>query len=215
MTTIQEIEVFRGKLEAGLRKLVEEIGEVQIGSRKQFPLGWRKAAKGRTVWRILEELINQNLEAKFKELGFSLCESSPSEVSVYDTLLQVEGNQKDLFVNIKSSVEGGRTNKDDLSKAAGLDEFLDADDDRQLFVATFVLQFTEEMTVKISHVVVLPYAWVPDIYVNPSNNGNLQSSKYKDVEGATQRTSREFHGLLKAEIQVAAEKRAAKRAKSK
>ena len=35
-----------------------------------MPYGWRKAAKGRTVWRIVEEVISQGLEFQAKELGF-------------------------------------------------------------------------------------------------------------------------------------------------
>ena len=213
MTDVTTIEKYRADLEKGLEKLVSEVGEVQIGTPNQFPFGWRKAAKGRTVWRILEELINQNLETRHAEVGFSICEPSDSEVSVYDTRIRLSDSKKDLFLNIKSSVAGGRTNKDDLSKAVGLDAFFTEDNDRQLFIATFVLEFTDQMTVKIVDVVVLPIAWVPDIYVNPSNNGNLQSSKYKDVSGATKRTTADFHRLLKAEMEIAAAKRRAKRSK--
>ncbi len=37
-----------------------------------MPFGWRKAAKGRIVWRIIEEVISQNLETHAKELGFGV-----------------------------------------------------------------------------------------------------------------------------------------------
>ncbi len=66
-------------LSAALDVLLRDIGDVQIGNRKQFPLGWRKAAKGRSVWRLLEELISQNLETRFKSLGVSSFSTAFSE----------------------------------------------------------------------------------------------------------------------------------------
>lgn len=60
----------------------------------------------------------------------------------------------------------------------------------------------------------MPIAWLPDIYVNPSNNGNLQSSKYKSLDTAIKRTFPEFYRLLLDEIEVARQKREAKRKKS-
>jgi len=67
------------------------------------------------------------------------------------------------------------------------------------------------MTISISEVIVLPIMWIPDIYVNPSNNGNLQSSKYKDLESAEKRTGPEFIIELNKENEVARKKREAKR----
>jgi hypothetical protein len=54
---ISEIEHFRNELQKSFDQLVKSIGKVPIGKKRQFPFGWRKAKKGRTVWRILEELI--------------------------------------------------------------------------------------------------------------------------------------------------------------
>jgi len=69
--SIEQAENLRKKLQESLDKLIKKIGKIQIGSKEQFPFGWRKAAKGRTVWRILEELINQNLEKFHEEVGIS------------------------------------------------------------------------------------------------------------------------------------------------
>jgi len=49
------------KIRTSLNTLCDGLGPIQIGSVEQFPNGWGKAAKGRTVWRIVEEAINQNL----------------------------------------------------------------------------------------------------------------------------------------------------------
>ena len=49
----------------------------------------------------------------------------------------------------------------------------------------------------------MPIAWIPDLYVNPSNNGNLQSSYAKDLNKAKKRTNATFIEELKKEIQVA------------
>lgn len=82
----------------------------------------------------------------------------------------------DLYINIKSAVEGGKHQKDDISKADGLKVFFDEDPERNFFVATFFIRFNPNMTIEITKVVVFPIVWIKDIYVNPSNNGNLQSA---------------------------------------
>ena len=49
------VEELRQQLEQSLNQLCTDIGPIKIGSPEQFPFGWRKAAKGRTVWRIVED----------------------------------------------------------------------------------------------------------------------------------------------------------------
>jgi len=210
VTDIRTTEKVRQELESALNRLIKDIGPIQIGTRKQFPFGWRKAAKGRTVWRILEELINQNLEGKHKEYGFSNMVPSESEVSVYDFQIRLAGEKHAVYVNIKSSVIGARTNKDDISKAIGLRDFYTQDPEREIFIATFVIHFKDDMTIEIEKCHVMPIAWLPDIYVNPSNNGNLQSSKYKNLGEAVRRTNQAFLQALEAEIEIANIKRKAK-----
>lgn len=207
MSTVAEIEDHRRMLENALSTLARQIGSIQIGTRQQFPFGWRKAAKGRTVWRILEEAINQNLEQHQKSLGIARIECSDSEVSVFDCKVIFEGQTDALYINIKSAVDGGRTNKDDISKAIGLMQFFRPDPDRLLYIATFVLAFQDDMTVRLTACHVMPIMWLPDIYVNPSNNGNLQSSKYKDLQLATRRTNQEFLAELQAAMNVARRKK--------
>lgn len=63
------------------------------------------------------------------------------------------------------------------------------------------------MTIELTKSVVFPVAWIPDIYVNPSNNGNLQSAYYKDVKDAVKRTNEEFIPLLKESYKVALKKK--------
>lgn len=67
--SVAETEELRIRLEEALNKVVSSLGTIQIGNKTQFPYGWRKTAKGRTVWRILEEAITQNLEHSFKNLA--------------------------------------------------------------------------------------------------------------------------------------------------
>ena len=57
---IQQIKDDRDRLQHSLNLLIAQIGPIQIGSVKQFPFGWRKAAKGRTVWRILSSTYKCN-----------------------------------------------------------------------------------------------------------------------------------------------------------
>ncbi|MFN7740456.1 MAG: hypothetical protein ACK5RA_09390 [Cyanobacteriota bacterium] len=194
-------------IENSLIHLCKMIGSVQIGRKDQFPYGWRNAAKGRTVWRILEELITQNIELHHRDLGFAEIQPAASEVGVYDFQCRVEGDDLPVYINIKSAVVGGRTNKDDISKALKLQEFYADKPDAELFVATMFIRFNSDMTIELTNAAVFPLAWLPDIYVNPSNNGNLQSSKYKDIGSAIPRSNQEFRELLALEIEEARRKK--------
>ncbi|KAA6312026.1 hypothetical protein EZS27_036969 [termite gut metagenome] len=69
------------------------------------------------------------------------------------------------------------------------------------------------MTVEIDHSIAFPIVWIPDIYINPSNNGNLQSSKYKNIDDAVKRSNEEFYPLLLEAIEVAMSKKKEKIAK--
>ena len=205
--SIERVEQLRSKLETSLNLVVQSLGEIQIGSVEQFPVGWRKAAKGRTVWRILEEAITQNLEKSYQNYGFSSIKAADSEVGVYDFSGTVLDDDEKFYVNIKSAVIGSRTNKDDISKAQKLKEFFDEDINRKLFIATFLIKFNSNMTVLVISAKVMPIMWLPDIYINPSNNGNLQSSKYKDISSAIRRTNVDFFREFLQEMEVAKKKR--------
>lgn len=205
--SVEQTDRRRLKLQASLDKLIAKIGKIQIGTKEQFPLGWRKAAKGRTVWRILEELITQNLEKYFNELNIVSITASDSEITVYDFSVQFEEEEEPVYVNIKSAVSRGKIQKDDISKAVGLKNFYEADVSRDFFVATFFINFNEDMTIEIVKCTAFPIAWIPDVYVNPSNNGNLQSSKYKNLDDAVKRTSQEFFEEFKNAMEVANQKR--------
>lgn len=205
-----EVEKERSFLEEKLNNLIKNIGNIPIANTRIMPYGWRKAAKGRTVWRIVEEVISQNLENQGVILGFDSVHHADSEVGVYDFRFCYDGN-KESYVNIKSSVLGGRTNKDDISKAEGLIEFYSQNPNANLYVATFVISFKADMTIGLEKCIVFPTAWIPDIYINPSNNGNLQSSQYKNLSTATKRTPEEFLCCLVKENQIALAKKNAKK----
>ena len=204
------VEIERKYLEDKLNLLIKNIGDIPIANTKIMPYGWRKAAKGRTVWRIIEEVISQCLEYQAKSLGFNSVHPAESEVGVYDFKFCYDGN-KESFVNIKSAVLGGRTNKDDISKAVGLIDFYSQNPTANLYVATFVISFKPDMKVGLEKCIVFPTAWIPDIYVNPSNNGNLQSSKYKDLQFAIKRTPGEFLKCLIQENKIAIAKKKQKK----
>lgn len=203
------VEVERKYLENKLDALIKNIGNIPIANTRIMPYGWRKAAKGRTVWRIVEEVISQGLESQAKDLGFDSVHPADSEVGVYDFRFCYDGN-KESYVNIKSSVKGGRTNKDDISKAVGLIDFYNENPTANLYVATFVISFKPNMTIGLEKCIVFPTAWIPDVYVNPSNNGNLQSSMYKHLDSAIKRTPAEFLECLIKENAVAMAKKKAK-----
>ncbi len=194
--TIEQIEALRKGLQESFDLLVAKESKIQIGTKEQFPYGWRKSAKGRTVWRILEELITQNLEKHHSVFKLDSITPSDSEVSVFDFECKIADNPTPIYINIKSAVLGGRKNKDDISKGIGLKEFYTDDVNKDFFVGTFFIKFNDDMTIEIDHATVFPIAWIPDIYVNPSNNGNLQSAYYKDLNDAVKRSNEEFHPLF-------------------
>lgn len=66
--TVTQIENLRNRVQTSMNMLIEELGPIRIGSKRQFPYGWRKSAKGRTIWRIVEEIVTQNLEKISKEI---------------------------------------------------------------------------------------------------------------------------------------------------
>lgn len=208
--TTQQTENLQAKLQASLTKLVELIGKIQIGSKEQFPVGWGNAAKGRTVWRIIEEVIIQNLVKSHLELGISKIIPSDSEVSIHDFLVELKDETTPIYVNIKSAVLGGKVQKDDISKGEGLLKFYEQDVNRHFFVGTFFIKFNDDMSIEIDKCIIFPVAWIPDIYINPSNNGNLQSSKYKELGNAIKRTNAEFFEAFKLELEVAGNKKAEK-----
>lgn len=203
---LKDVEFLRAKLENSLTALIQKIGRIQIGTKDQFPFGWRKSAKGRTVWRIIEEVITQNLEVYHSEFGFHKVTASDSEVSIFDMKCEYS-DYPPLFINIKSAVEGGKRTKDDISKAIGLQNFYQEDANQIFMIATFLIQFKPDMTVELTKVIVMPVAWIPDLYVNPSNNGNLQSSYAKDLDKAIHRTNEEFIRELENAIIIANEKK--------
>ncbi len=192
-------EITRLNLQNILNELVLKIGNIQIGTKKQFPYGWRKAAKGRTVWRILEEAITQNLEFYLEDLGFDTIQPAESEIGVYDFKLQLKGQNEFLYVNIKSSMKGGKSNSDDISKAKRLRDFYASNNDVDLFISTFQIEFNVDMSISICDCIVMPTAWIPKVYVNPSN-GNLQSSKIKEISESIERTNISFITLLDEQI---------------
>ena len=208
---IEEYDKVTGYLQNSISKLMSEIGAIKIGNTEIFPYGWSKAAKGRTVWRLVEEVVVQNLEKNPERFGLESINPASSEVGVFDLELRYSDIPNPVYINIKSAVKGGRTNKDDISKAVGLIDFLSDHPDDLIFIVTIELDFSPEMEVILSNSYVMPTGWLPDLYVNPSNNGNLQSSKYKDISIAIKRDNAEFLRDLSQAKEIADEKRRKKR----
>lgn len=206
---MNKIEQTRQELETILKKVCQDIGPITIGSATLFPYGWRKAAKGRTVWRIVEEIIAQRLEYYQAQYNIQELHAANSEVGVFDFHGKLNScPTTHFFVNIKSAVSGAKTTKDDISKADKLLTFLqESQKSDSLFVATFIINFDTNFTISITDCLVMPIEWVPDIYVNPSNNGNLQSAKCKAPNSWIHRSKEDFILLLSDEIQVAIQKK--------
>lgn len=206
---IKNTENEREFLENTLNKLIATIGPIPIANRRIMPFGWRKSAKGRTVWRIVEEIISQHLELHAHDLGLDEALPADSEVGVYDFKF-IYNRGTESYVNIKSSVKGGKRNKDDISKAESIEQFYNGNLYQNLYVATFVIDFKDDMTIELSKCIVMPITWIPDIYVNPSNNGNLQSADYKNLSLAVKRTNEEFFEEFEKEYAIAKSKKSKK-----
>jgi hypothetical protein len=181
-----------------VRSVLAEIGDIPIGTPGQFPYGWRKAAKGRTVWRLLEEAISQNLESRADSLEIYDFVPAVSEVGVFDFHFRFDGTDI-IYVNVKSAVAGGPQRKDDISKGDKLLDFYSLTSACTLFLVTIDIKFlSSPLRLSLSNCYVIPVSWLPDIHVNPRNR-NLQSSKYKDFSAAVPRSQEEFIALLRAE----------------
>jgi len=70
-------------------------------------------------------LFSQNLEKRAAEIGLLNFAPASSKVGAYDFSFAFESSPE-IYVNIKSSVAGGRTNKDDISKARSFFDFFDS-----------------------------------------------------------------------------------------
>ena len=63
------------------------------------------------------------------------------------------------------------------------------------------------MMLRLQQCTVIPIMWIPDIYVNPSNNANLQSANYKSIDQVIRRSGNDFLDILRQEIKKAKQKR--------
>lgn len=200
-------------IRVAVETVIEDLGALTIGTGKQFPFGWRKAGKGRTVWRLVEEVIVQGLEARAADLGLVSVTPAASEIGVFDVAVELAEPSMTCYINIKAAANNGKIQKDDVSKAKSLELFYQQNPTDQLFLATIYMDFTsndDSLRVELKRCSVLPVAWIPDVYVNPSNNGNLQSSKYRDASLAVERTNTEFLAELRSAMERASISRAAK-----
>jgi hypothetical protein len=197
---------FQKRLASSLNKLLRRIRRIQIGTPKQFPDGWGRAAKGRTVWRIVEEAVVQNLKKHRASLGLAVAEVAPREVDIYDVKIRFKNSTIELFLNLKTYAAGLETKKGDISKAKRIIEFFDQDVARQLFIVRLVIRFSADMCIEIKECLVVPITWLPDIDVNYHNH-NLQCRQPKTLGGVTRRTNSKFVAALQHAIRIADAKR--------
>lgn len=211
---IERIERAHAEIKRAVEGVIRDLGALKIGTGKQFPYGWRKAGKGRTVWRLVEEVIVQGLESRADDLNLDSVTPAASEVGVFDVAVGLQDPNMTCYINIKAAANSGKMQRDDVSKAKSLEEFYVQNPRDQLFLATIYLDFSsnnEDLRVEFVRCAVIPMAWIPDIYVNPSNNGNLQSSKYRDPSSAIKRTNEGFLKELRSAMSIAELSRASRR----
>lgn len=177
-------------LSTAFTKLVKDIEKFEIVGNKLLPFGFKPHT--RSISWIAEQVILQQAKIKAKELGFKDVIFSKQDTDVFDCIIIDKSNRK-IFVNVKITNIDGRHNKNDISAAERLYNFLIDSDELGLFYVVLGIKF-DNTKVEFSkdQIFVFNPISLPDVYVNPKN-AKLQA--YYDAKPIT-RTKREFLDLL-------------------
>lgn len=177
-------------LDKSFSKLIEEIKGFEVVGNKLLPYGFKPHT--RSISWIAEQVILQQAKVKSKKLGFKKVKFAEKDTEVFDCIITSNNNQK-IFVNVKVTNVDGKRNKNDISAAEKLYNFLIDHDDLGVFYVVIGIKFknTKVKFIKDKIFTFNPI-WFPDIYVNPSNS-KLQA--YYDTK-PVERTKKKFIELL-------------------
>jgi hypothetical protein len=177
-------------LSTAFTKLVEEIKEFEVARDGLLPFGFKPHT--RSISWIAEQVVLQQAKIKAKKLGFKDIIFSKQDTDVFDCII-IDNSSRKIFVNVKVTNIEGRHNKNDISAAEKLYNFLVNSDELGLFYVVLGIKF-ENTKVKFIKDQIFTFnpICLPDIYVNPKN-AKLQA--YYDAE-PVKRTKKEFLELL-------------------
>lgn len=177
-------------LKKSFSDLVGEIGSFDVVDSKLLPHGFKPHT--RSISWIAEQVILQQAKAKADKLGFKDVIFSEKDTDVFDCIVLPKTGGK-IYVNVKVTNIDGKHNKNDISAAERLYNFLIDHNDGPLFYVVMGIQFKNtKVLFSKEQVLVFTPVLLPEIYVNPKN-AKLQA--YYDAQ-PVERTTRDFLGLL-------------------
>lgn len=177
-------------LKGAFSDLVGEIGNFDVVDSKLLPNGFKPHT--RSISWIAEQVILQQAKAKAKKLGFKDIIFSEKDTDVFDCIVLPEDGGK-IYVNVKVTNIDGKHNKNDISAAERLYNFLIDHNDGPLFYVVMGIQFKNtKVLFSKEQVLVFSPVLLPEIYVNPKN-AKLQA--YYDAP-PVERTTQDFLELL-------------------
>jgi len=171
-------------------KLVSKIKEFEVVNSRLLPFGFKPHT--RSISWIAEQVILQQAKVKRKEIGIKDITFSKRDTDVFDCIITDSLDRK-IYVNVKVTNIEGRHNKNDISAAERLYNFLINNDELGVFYVVLGIKF-ENTKVKFikDRIFTFNPIYLPDIYVNPKN-AKLQA--YYDAK-TIKRTKKEFLDLL-------------------
>lgn len=172
--------------------VLENIGDFKIFNETLVPEGLKPIA--RSISWLVEQVVIQNLTVYKRTCGIEAIRDPPHNLTQYDCILNLAGEDSDYFVNIKTSLARTRSSgRADISKAEKLIRLYEENPDLILLVAIVKVEM-DGVYIRPRNVILFNVAWTPDIYYNRANH-NLQS-----ISNGTQqpRTNQEFIDELKS-----------------
>jgi hypothetical protein len=179
--------------------VTEDMPFLPIGGPEHFPDGWQRAAKGRTVWRIAELAVLQNLKRIAESEGLVDFTQAETETHPFDFHCRI-ARVGETQVNLKTYTDRARKGgNEDVSKALRLLDFMQSYPEVVLLLASVKIEFHDDpFGIQIGQPSVVPLAWLGDIYVNGSSNKNLMTASARRPDACIERSHAEFRDLVHA-----------------
>jgi hypothetical protein len=161
------------KVSNSIEAVFRKIGEFKILDERLVPYGLKPIA--RSISWLVEQIIVQNLKKYKDECGLISVRDPPHALAQYDCILLPKGEQREYYVNVKTSLtttdESGNF---DISKAPKLVQLYEQIPDLVLLVVIARVSING-VWIRFAKPTIFNVAWVPNIYYNRANH-NLQST---------------------------------------
>jgi len=185
------------KVGKSIEAVFKRIGKFTILDQNLVPYGLKPIA--RSISWLVEQIIVQNLKKYKDQCGLAKVEDPPHALTQYDCILQVKGDERVYYVNVKTSLSTtDESGNFDISKAPKLIQLYEQIPDLVLLIVIARVTI-KGVWVKFEKPTIFNVAWVPHIYYNRANH-NLQST----ADGTqVPRTNQEFVSELKHQMELA------------